>query len=532
MRILAVLWFSLKILSWFTFRAFFQLFRHVAWIFRGVSSQARRNLSAKHLHGVAHVQRIRYRFKIDPMIQPASLNNFVTTHERFADADYVMKPNVTLYTLTNDSAVFVEAGNDEDATSSKHSSFFRIAQFQLAQRLIIIPLHAFHTLARDVTAPEERLIFLTNTSRCGSTLLTQVFEETGKSIAISEPDAMYAISVLMEKNPDQDFSDLCISTVRMLCKPVSPEKNIYVIKLSQQTICLTPVLVQLFPKSKHLFMYRNGLKVAQSVAKLMRSLPYLEFIFQFAHYSCCMNVARRMTTKFGLPTSDFDNVNNLISPIYCGAILWASSIAKYKQFKRDKLPVVAVRYEDMVNESHYALEQIFNYCGLPYQREATDRAFGRDSQENSPISRSSLKKFEKEDKIISEEATRNIDKVCRSLNVPRLYERFIAQDTITYKTSVSDTSASAVLEVEVRAVSCQNARTIKSHQRNDSGVSLGSNYSGNDVTSSSPAEAGNAPKQNKQSCAVVEIENVREKLLKDSLPDVAFVNSAFVQIEV
>ena len=186
---------------------------------------------------------------------------------------------------------------------------------------------------------------------------------------------MYAISVFKEKHPSRDYAQLCVSTVRMLCKPVAPEKNVYVIKLSQQTIWLTPSLIQLFPHSKHLFMYRNGLKVAQSVAKLMRSLPFLDFIFQFSQYSCCMNIARNMTTKFGLPVSDFDNINSLVSPIFCGAILWAASIAKYEQFKRDGLPVVAVRYEDMVKESHYALEKIFEYCGITYDPHATDRAF-------------------------------------------------------------------------------------------------------------------------------------------------------------
>ena len=115
-------------------------------------------------------------------------------------------------------------------------------------------------------------------------------------------------------------------------------------------------------------MYRNGLKVAQSVAKLMCSLPYLEFIMTLARHPCCMNIARRVTTSFGLPTTDFENVNSLICPLYCGAIVWASSIDKYQHFKRSSLPVMAVRYEDMLLDPHYALQQIFDYCGVVYDK--------------------------------------------------------------------------------------------------------------------------------------------------------------------
>jgi len=53
--------------------------------------------------------------------------------------------------------------------------FIRFAQFEFCRRLIIVPLTTFHRLAEAIGDPKGELIFLFNTARCGSTLLTQVY---------------------------------------------------------------------------------------------------------------------------------------------------------------------------------------------------------------------------------------------------------------------------------------------------------------------------------------------------------------------
>jgi len=42
------------------------------------------------------------------------------------------------------------------------------------RHLIVVPLTTFHLLAEQIGDPQGELIFLFNTARCGSTLLTQV----------------------------------------------------------------------------------------------------------------------------------------------------------------------------------------------------------------------------------------------------------------------------------------------------------------------------------------------------------------------
>jgi len=53
-------------------------------------------------------------------------------------------------------------------------STMRYTQTKFCRRLIVVPLTTFHRLAEEIGDPQKKLVFLFNTARCGSTLLTQV----------------------------------------------------------------------------------------------------------------------------------------------------------------------------------------------------------------------------------------------------------------------------------------------------------------------------------------------------------------------
>jgi len=61
---------------------------------------------------------------------------------------------------------------------SSYGPFIRWAQLDFCRRLIIVPLSTFHRLADQIGDPKGELIFLFHTTRCGSTLLTQVDHRT------------------------------------------------------------------------------------------------------------------------------------------------------------------------------------------------------------------------------------------------------------------------------------------------------------------------------------------------------------------
>jgi len=59
----------------------------------------------------------------------------------------------------------------------EYNPFIPDGQMEFCRRLIVVPLCTFHRLAELIGDPKGELIFLLNTARCGSTLLTQVSEK-------------------------------------------------------------------------------------------------------------------------------------------------------------------------------------------------------------------------------------------------------------------------------------------------------------------------------------------------------------------
>ena len=149
-----------------------------------------------------------------------------------------------------------------DAPHSDNGSFLRVAQFLNAHKIIRMPIATFHRLADSVGDPKGKLIFISNTARCGSTLLSQVFEETNRVLSFSEPDALNAIGLYEGRMPQKELDRLVINSVRLLCKPIERQIDGYLLKTTAPTIDAVPMFMRLFPDSKQVFMYREGLKVS------------------------------------------------------------------------------------------------------------------------------------------------------------------------------------------------------------------------------------------------------------------------------
>jgi len=70
----------------------------------------------------------------------------------------------------------------------EYSPFIRYAQMDFCQSLIVVPLTTFHRLAEVIGDPQGELIFLFNTTRCGSTLLAQVSQRINVMINYYDDD--------------------------------------------------------------------------------------------------------------------------------------------------------------------------------------------------------------------------------------------------------------------------------------------------------------------------------------------------------
>jgi len=56
----------------------------------------------------------------------------------------------------------------------EYGPFLSLAQCTFCRHLIVVPLSTFHRMAELIGDPMAEVVFLFNTARCGSTLMTQV----------------------------------------------------------------------------------------------------------------------------------------------------------------------------------------------------------------------------------------------------------------------------------------------------------------------------------------------------------------------
>ena len=90
-------------------------------------------------------------------------------------------------------------------------------------------------------------------------------------MAFSEPGVTGTLYMLHNKLSAADFEQLTRHVINMLCKPVHSKRiDAYVIKLMLQEMAIVPKLKTFYPEALFVFMYRDGLQVAQSLAKISK----------------------------------------------------------------------------------------------------------------------------------------------------------------------------------------------------------------------------------------------------------------------
>jgi hypothetical protein len=118
------------------------------------------------------------------------------------------------------------------------------------------PLHArlqdfFVRLAEEVGDPQGTLVLLSNSGRCGSTLLTQLFENMPNTTAISEPEVLmpFAHDALFKDVPRERRLVLIRVSLAVFQTPSSVEGDpgFRFIKI----VCVSPILSVCKTLNKH-----------------------------------------------------------------------------------------------------------------------------------------------------------------------------------------------------------------------------------------------------------------------------------------
>ena len=420
-------WIYSKYFVYVVVRKLYSVIQGVWWMVNGTYLSLYTSKQDKNYYRSAHLLDIVFRYKLDLVVGPSGPDNFITTHTAFVSPSYVLQDNVSLYYVTATEAIFTESPETIDVSHSDNGPFLRAAQFENARRIIKIPIAAFHRMAEEIGDPTGEIVFLTNTCRCGSTLLTQIFEETGECVGFSEPDAFNAIAIYKDKMPQDDLDKFIRNSIRMQCKPVCNRRiSAYIVKLSAPCIEVVPMYLRLYPNSKQLFMYREGLKVAQSFVRASTQLPLGALVLIVAMIHPCLT--EMCFEAMGLPAQDFKI--KLPSPMTFAVYFWAIICRKYLDLKKNRYEINAVKYEDLVKHPLESTKVIFKYCNLPEElAEKAIKAMSQDSQRHSPLSMKNMAKAKTfqltgEDKVTT-------DAICSQMGLPRIPKPCNLDGTIT-----------------------------------------------------------------------------------------------------
>jgi len=270
--------------------------------------------------------------------------------------------------------------------------FYYQAQFQHAFRLIAVPYEDFHSLAAELGNPFDKLILIYSVGRCGSTLLSRMFNKVPGVVSLSEPDIFTQIVRL--RSPDQsrdgELSRLLLGCTRFVGRPAPGERiSCLVIKFRSFGIEIADLMHGLFPWAKNVFIYRNAEDVIESIAHALESLGRWGRMFRrttkrspIARLWLRMFIARRKKSLRRLIPLIQDYSPRAIADLGSMGLLlimWLSVMHRYLTLYRQGIPMISLRYEDLMINPQKIVKSLFEYCGLPvWATPAACRIFEQD----------------------------------------------------------------------------------------------------------------------------------------------------------
>ena len=339
---------------------------HVVWRLNGTLRQLVENQRPENYEKSAQVLRIIFTYRYDLIIQRPSIVDFFLVHTNFDHPGRILKDNVDLYYVDDKQAVFTEAEEGVQQWRNEYGAFHKVVQYQQAVRVIILPMHAATRLSRTLGDPKARLVFLSNTARCGGTLLSQIFEHTSKCVVFSEPGALQKISRYeYQKMPKEKLDKITQITICLLCKPVkSPEEIVaYVFKPIAFTLEIIPIIQRVYPNAKHVFCYRDIRSTANSIQKLLYVCPILRLLWWAGSKSTFLNkkIIARATMRYNA------QISKLTNPMDCGFKMWGVSMWQYLNMRQQGIEIAAFSYDVLIRNKQYAVENVFKYTGMPME---------------------------------------------------------------------------------------------------------------------------------------------------------------------
>jgi hypothetical protein len=306
---------------------------------------------------------------------PSVPANFVLREGGTVPVETVLGASVDLYCLddANRRALFAELPDGADPAGAP---FFYLTQYQQAERLYAVPYETVHELAADLPDPDLTLVY--STGRCGSTLLSRALHQIDSVRSVSEPDVVNDIVMLRhwDGSRDDEYRALLHSCVRLLGRD-APH---LAIKPRGGGIHVADLFQREFPKSHDVFLYRHAERWMDSMhAGFTPSPPPRKAAPTYLRYMLAQ-------APLLSPYAQRHKKQPSLAEAY--ALTWLGVMDAYVRLRDEGVPILPVRYEDLVAEPRATLVELLTWCGLPADGvDAVLATFGADSQEGTQLGR-------------------------------------------------------------------------------------------------------------------------------------------------
>ncbi len=293
---------------------------------------------------------------------------FLYYHDKYVRPDYVLQhENVTLLAVEKDYAMFAVTDPKENMYDSSKFPFLFVSQYLETKKLVIMPIRSFHKLADELGDPEVPVAMTAMTTRCGSTLLTQMFNRVPGTRAMSEPWATVNIHELRCTGSitADESCRLIRSAIRLHCKvePGSGVKRIFM-KMTSFHGPQFGDFGKLFPQFIYFFNTRHPIPSLKSLKHVVLSSPMDLSMLLGLRWREMANMKFTISyySKYDHLSKRYNKWIPYRAETFFGLFTYSMTILAY--FDNKNLFNRTILYENLTREPEEELKKVFNIFGV------------------------------------------------------------------------------------------------------------------------------------------------------------------------
>lgn len=319
-------------------------------------------------------------------MQPNSIHLFLKKFKKVVDISVIEDSDVSLYCINKKDFVFVRTRRGVDLYNANAHPIFFMVQHETAIELMTVPHAAvFEYVSRKELPPEHAasITLLYNISRCGSTLVTSMVDNTRQRVVISEPFALINVAEIIN-TPNRhvsaelssEYFQLIRTTLLVLAKQY--DKSYFIKVPGIITASLLHLAHKALPGIKELFLYR-ALKPTVSSFRRMTGPAFFWVIAEIlllGHPLKYRQIWKQVKVRSPQKKVFFQFLCQM-HPFYLEA--------------RTRRDLKSYSFESLIRDKNGFCRSFLRDVGIGEEYDSIAlSALDRDSQENSPVSRKRL----------------------------------------------------------------------------------------------------------------------------------------------